>query len=814
MPRRYAPKKSNQSFVIKVTFFLLLSLPLIVLGLVKNSFDTRNRAFDELELSEQNPCIISVPNVNPYSLEVGETIRVTVDARLSNAGIESLLITDSSGTNIFTESYDTAPTDIGTSFQFTPSKSGMIDMLGVVRKVGGGSVGCKISSPYDIKGLRAVQNNSSPEFQSDPSQSKPSQDIKTGTQYEYVLTANDVDTDRINYSYSFTPKADWLTKSVVEDGSNGKLTLIFKGSTTKPASYLANVVIHDGYSKHVRSQSWVISVSPATNDIPIVKIIQPSESLRLDLGTSFRTSWQAADLNHIIKYQLFMAPNPTDESTWLTVENAIPYNMNSYNVNTSNIPAGTYNLIVRATDNQKPANTGMAISPEIVLSRGGGTQDSETDDQIFLGEPQVTNMSPSNTDKITNKRVTVKATIIASIKSEINESSILFKIDDKDVTKSVKINKVSNSEYTLLYQPEENFKAGEHKAEISFQDSASKSATKSWTFAISSQDDEDTGTVSVFGLQISKRTLIIIVVGILIIAAAILAPFLISSIWKENSKVKEESVYVSNRHLPSSLPFGNGMYGTNIEVNEEVKSMVEKEPEIVITKEEEKKDVWDNYVAPKPEPEEERKEQDIKIEIEEPTKIEIKQEEETPVKEEVEIALPVLQEPEKEIQIPKVEVNINEEKKVEPPVSIQINHEQKTEFPTPKEETKQEEEITLLQEEPKVEEIKYEAPVPTPQEPPISITVHEEPEKQPEEITTTPIEQEEALRKYEISIPEEEKKEIEPEITATSSEEKTLEITPQQSITPPLEPTVIPEPEAPEASDLQKIFEQIQKTEE
>ncbi|MGI5897975.1 MAG: hypothetical protein ACOX6Q_02340 [Candidatus Dojkabacteria bacterium] len=858
MPRRYAPKKFNQNLVIKITFFLLLSLPLIVFGLIKNSFDIRNKAFDELELSEQNPCIISVPNVNPYSLEVGQTVRVTVDARLTNAGIESIQITDSSGRNIYTESYDTAPTDIGTTFEFTPSKSGMIDMLGVVRKVGGGSVGCKISSSYDIKGLRAVQNNSSPEFKSDPSQSKPSQDIKTGTQYEYVLTADDVDGDRINYSYSFTPKADWLSKSVIEDGSNGKLTLVFKGSSNKPASYLANVVIHDGYSKHVRSQSWIISVSPATNDIPIVKIIQPAESLRLDLGSSFKTSWQAADLNHIVKYQLFMAPNPTDESTWLTIENAIPYNMNSYNVHTSNIPAGTYNLIIKATDNQKPANTGMGISPEIVLSRGDGSKDATTDDEVFLGEPQVTNMSPSNADKITNKRVTVKATIIASIKSKINESSIIFKIDDIDVTKSVKINKISNGEYTLIYQPEENFKAGQHKAEIFFQDSSSKSTTKSWTFNISSEEDENSGVITILGFQIPKRTLIIILIGIFIIAAAILAPFLISSIWKEDHKTKEKSVYVSNRHLPSSLP-SKGMYGTNVEVNHEVKSMVDKEPE-----EEEKKaekEVWDKYSAPKPEPEQtEENKKDSKEEqsIEQTFHIteEIPEEKiDSQVKEEFS---PILEkEEEKNVEdktttttykeevtpifSPEVEINSEEQAISDTSVDQQIEEEVKPEEKDistfkPESEIKSEEEETLISStkenqneeqvtsvfQPETDELeKYEVPIP---QEPEQVT-----EDQQETSATTTLQTD--TTHMEVPIAQE------PE-SATQSQEDTSTSTPQLADTipietpisqepvpikqdqtetsatiPQLDTTVIPEPEVPDASDLQQIFEQIQQTE-
>lgn len=46
-----------------------------------------------------------------------------------------------------------------------------------------------------------MTGNQAPTFTSVPSASKPSQDIKTGTDYEYTLTATDEDGDRITTSY-------------------------------------------------------------------------------------------------------------------------------------------------------------------------------------------------------------------------------------------------------------------------------------------------------------------------------------------------------------------------------------------------------------------------------------------------------------------------------------------------------------------------------------------------------------------------------------------------------------------------------------
>ncbi len=836
MPKRYAPKKSNQSFVIKITFFVLFSIPLIIYGTRQGSLDTRNKAFDELELSEENPCIISIPNVNPYSLEVGKTIRVMVNAKFEDAGIESLQITDSSGLNIYKETFTTAPMDVATTFQFTPAKSGIIDMLGIVTKVGGGSVGCKISSPFDVKGLRAIATNSSPEFETDPEQSKPSQNIKTGTQYEYTLSAIDADKDRINYSYSFTPRADWLTASIVDDGSNGKLTIVFKGSTTKPASYLAHVLIHDGYSKHVRSQSWVISVSPESNDIPIVKIVQPTESLRLNIGSTFKVGWQSADLNHITKYQLYMAPNPADESTWLTVEKSIPYNMSSYNVNTSSIPAGTYNVVVKATDNQTPANTGMAVSPEIVLSSTGNKQETTTDDEVVLGEPQITNMSPSSTDKITNKRVTLKATIIASTNAQINESSILFKLDGIDVTNSVKINKISKTEYTLIYQPEENLSSGQHKAEISFQDSASKSALKSWTFTITGEED-NSNAYTIFGYQLPKKTMIIILVGILIVVIALLAPFIISSVWKEDAKGLNGETYHGNQSLPPSTLAGGSMYGSST-IQDTTKSF-ETEYGNLVNKEssteqlyENHKDIWnDNFLAPEPvlnEDSTEKKDEQTEIlpkaqeEIDQVTIEEPQPQEETQVQQiattedQLQTEQPTTEEPTSQTDVqPQEESEVQQTTTIEDQPQIE---QPTTEEPTSQtnEQPQEESEVqqtTTIEDQPQTEQ-------PTTEEPIYQTNEQPQEETQVQQITTTgdqPLNEqpttEESVSQMNVQ-PQEETTTVQTSPTQNESAQTQENPLNTQDQSVPIEQPQIPEPEVPDTTDLQKIFEQIPHTQE
>lgn len=593
MQIRNAQKKSAQRNVIYLTFFLLLSIPLVVFGLQGSNFDIRNRAFEDLELSEENPCLISLPNVNPYTLEVGKTVKIQIDAKLKDAGIAKLQMTDSLGNSIHQESFENSPIEIATSFNFTPSKSGVVDILGVLEKVGGGSVACKISSPYDVMGIIAQAKNNAPEFTSEPKASKPSQDIKTGVTYEYTLTAQDQDKDRINYHYSFTPNADWLKSTVIEDGSNGKLTIKFTGSTNKPASYLANVFIHDGYSQHLRSQSWIISVSPEKNDIPVIKIISPLTTLYVTKGQTFKVTWNPSDLNHITKYEIYVTKNPTDQSSWILVKNNISYKTISYTIPTTNLESGIYKIIIKAIDNQTPPANGLGISPEIVITKPGETK-PDTDDMPIIEVPQVVNMIPAGADEVTNKRVTLKTTIISSKDAEIDENTITFKLDDTDLTDKIKLNKINNQEYTIIYQPEQDLKVGIHKAEVFFKDTKSKEIGKNWTFTISGEEESEKDTVNIFGLEINRRLIIIIGIGLIVIIIAIVAPIIVFSIWKEDKK-RQDAEPEKNQNVVPIIPEDNVPY-VPLENDMDIKKKVQEKPAEIIK--EEKKE--EKFSAPTP----------------------------------------------------------------------------------------------------------------------------------------------------------------------------------------------------------------------
>jgi hypothetical protein len=534
MNRKSAPQSARKRFLI-LSLFLVLCLPLIVWQIVNENFDLRNLAFDEVKVSEENPCVISFPNVNPYTLGAGKTVRMQVDAIAQGSGITSVLITDETGTELFAKDYDSSMTEIGETFEFTPTESKDYEIIGSIAE-GSYNSACVISSPYDVKGIRAVANNKAPEFTSTPLDSNPSQDIDTSINYEYTLTATDPEGDFINYVFSFTPNNKWLKYTVINDGSNGNLKIQFKGSTSEPASYLANVFIHDGYSKHLRSQSWIISVSPEENDVPRVTILSPWEATTISQGEKLQIKWAATDRNAITHYELYLAQSLQNEESWYVVDENIAYNIEQYTIDTQDISAGRYKAVVKAEDNQDPPLLGRGVSSLIEII---GEEFDMPDDAVQIPEPQIINVSPAGEEDITNQLVTVRASLLSSTGAQINEDSIQIKIDGIDVTSKAKFNRISEAEHTLIYQTEEEYEAGLHKVTVTFTDSNDLEAEKSWTFNIST-GQKDPDKFYLFGYGVSKIVVYVVAGGLLLLILALIVPLVLVKVWKEDVEAIEK----------------------------------------------------------------------------------------------------------------------------------------------------------------------------------------------------------------------------------------------------------------------------------
>lgn len=557
MRRKGLSKQKRLKLSLFSSLLIVLTIPLVLFALISSdSFDLSSSA------SKAQNCSFEFIYVNPESVEAGSTLQLKINGEVfePDEKIESVTIVDIDGTKIFSNTYAEPSSKLTETFIYqsktTPSSTQILGTL----KSNLAQYPCSLLDTTSNK-VTTLAANLAPEFRTDPViTARPSNVLKINESYTYQLEAVDVEGDNIEYSYSFTPGANWLGMSVVSDGTGGDLKLNFSGAPTVPESYMANVFIHDGYTDHLRSQSWVISVEQGENDIPVVTVSEPVEGSRVARGTILRISWNATDLNQIVQYKLYYASNPGNQSSWVAIDENLSYEIGHYLLDTTSIPEGSYKIIVQAVDNQSPAAVGTGISgtfgidkkPEPIPDPGTNPNpdpdddddnDPEPDDGVRLDDPQVINISPESGSKVTNNRRTISATLIASKEGEIVKDSVLFKLDGKDLSNKLEFNEISEYEINVIYKPTEDLANGEHKVEISFTDSEDKDAERKWSFTVEGESDED--HVTIFGYKIPKRIAIIIAAGLFILLLALIIPWLLYLAWR-NSDEDQYDVYSSN----------------------------------------------------------------------------------------------------------------------------------------------------------------------------------------------------------------------------------------------------------------------------
>jgi hypothetical protein len=306
---------------------------------------------------------------------------------------------------------------------------------------------------------------------------------------------------------------------------------------------------------------------------------------------SLELKWSSSDQNHISRFEMYISSNPTNEDTWIAVDKNIAYNQTTYKLDLTKIKDGTYRVILKGIDNQNPPAFGLGISEEIIIARGN-TQ-TTIGDNVVLPQPQVINMSPSSTDEVKNRKPTIIASLVATENETIDSDSIIVKIDGLDITKEISLNKISDSEYTLIYLPTQDLELGLHKVEIFFQDSSTYTVQKDWTFTVQGDENTKEGYIKVFGYEVAQRTVVIVGIGLALVILSIVIPIAVMAVWKDDSK----EVSQTNPTLPATLP-----QDRDIPVEQEVlPNQVEKLIKPVETPETEVEDSQEvTFTAPQP----------------------------------------------------------------------------------------------------------------------------------------------------------------------------------------------------------------------
>ncbi|MBN1618580.1 hypothetical protein JW887_04560 [Candidatus Dojkabacteria bacterium] len=408
-------------------------------------------------------------------------------------------------------------------------------------------------------------DNGSPEYQTDPYQdSNPGTSIAVGQTYSYTVEAIDPEEDAIEYMV--INDSGWINFSLNKN-EDGEFRGTFSGTADRAGSFKIVLSLNDGYHDHYSTQIWVLNVDSPSNDTPVVTVVQPTANTQIQKNQQVRIEWNATDRNQIIRYDVYLATDPTNESTWTLIAGNIGYDYNAYIWNTGDIAPGTYYIVVKATDNQSPVGIGYGISGVITVpggKAGGDGGDSGKDDDkgkptIEESYPQVKNVKPANNSKIKENKPLIYAELFASTGNTIDEGSVTIKLDDQDITDKVEVRGEGEFEGSIVYEPDKPIEYGSHKVLVTFTDTEGKQAQKTWTFTIeeeSTSEKESEDYINILGLKISKNLGLLLAIGLVIILLAIMVPWMLYSAWVRSREEEEyfDSSYKSNEPIgPSPL---------------------------------------------------------------------------------------------------------------------------------------------------------------------------------------------------------------------------------------------------------------------
>ncbi len=440
--RKTFRKRQKPIYPLIFATLILLTIPVAIYSLLNSqNFDIRHLAYEETYQPSQ--CTIHIPYVNSKTLALENNYQIHIYTNLQGGGVENIKVYEKNHGELFSKEYSHSLDNVSETFSFSPNKLGEQNIYGEIQTTSG-TYNCEMD--VDQKIVYVIEKNHPPEFLTDPyySSKPPSSSLSTKETYEYTLEVADRDLDQIEYHYSFTPRAHWLHKTVLESGEDGRLKIRFSGTPDRDGSYLANIFVHDGHNKHLSAQSWVISVGQESTDIPVRE--EP-------------------------KYPLV-------------------------------------------------------------------DFDFEFDNEIILPEPQIAKILPRENSYVTNPRTTISANLIASHNSTVEENSIVFKLNDSNLTKQVDFVQISRSEILLRYTPEKNLETGEYRAYIYFEDTAGNAVDKEWTFTLEPDSSEETF------LGVPITTFMIFSVGTLLIIFALSIPWVIYIAWKKDQPQNYEEIAI------------------------------------------------------------------------------------------------------------------------------------------------------------------------------------------------------------------------------------------------------------------------------
>ncbi|GEM_PF-4537227 len=433
-------------------------------------------------------------------------------------------------------------------------------------------------------------SNVAPTFSTNPSSSTPSLSFTVGSNYRYILTAQDSNGDPLQYKV--VTKPTWATVSVTENNA-GRLSLQLIGTPSTGGSNMFSVSVNDGYG-HFITQTWIVNVNFSNNDIPIITISDPTKAIIRAQGQKVTLAWTASDRNQIVKYNLFYSKTPG--GTLTSLQSNIDYRTQSLLVDTASLSPGDYYFVLQATDNQNPAAVGQAITPLIkIVPRLNGTPSptpvpttppvtttpsltpttTPTSSITATPSPSVTIeptaapidvsiafIQPKEGDKISSADFRIVARVEASPNEKLKSTDIKVLVDDQDISTKIKFSTEEGTTLSLTYEPATLLTVGNHSLKISAKDSAGKTGERSISFSVTALTIDETteDTTDLFGFIIPNTVRNIIFIGIAILIVALILPLLLYASWRASKKnivpvtMQAPMVQAQKPILPSPRP--------------------------------------------------------------------------------------------------------------------------------------------------------------------------------------------------------------------------------------------------------------------
>ncbi len=377
-------------------------------------------------------------------------------------------------------------------------------------------------APYSVCNTRVIgvyNSNTQPKITSNPDKTEFTQ----GETFSYQITVDDPDKDPIKYRFI---KANAELRINEDTGEITSIPLSTHGQES--ISYDVTIAVTDNKSPSV-FQSFTIKVRQDENsqsdDDEISIVIKFPLKTSVLSGNNALIRWELVNPDNVITKLSISYTKDTSE--WTTIANDIGTDKTEQVWDVSDIEKGEYLIRIQGLD----ADNNVIF--ETVSDKFNISDEDNTD---ITSTPLIINPIPANNDVVdSGTPIKISGELVPSINSEIVVDSFEMIFDNEDVTSKCTVTAISfDCDLTDRTVPD-----GKHQVQVRVQDSTEKETSYDWVFIVG-QSPGDQTTLNVFGREIPRSALILIIIICGLGFTILFVPWIIYLMWSGGSD--EETV--------------------------------------------------------------------------------------------------------------------------------------------------------------------------------------------------------------------------------------------------------------------------------